>query len=331
MNSDQKQGAFVISLDLELYWGVRDKRTIEQYRENLDGVRNAVEQILALFTRYGIHATWATLGILYFDNKAALQKHLPGMLPDYDDESLSPYLYMEQAEDIDNHYHFAPDLIRMIQETEGQEIGTHSFSHYYCLENGQTAETFKADIQAAIETAIVRGIKTESLVFPRNQLNPEYLPILDELGIKSYRGCEKCWIHKAVSQQGESKLRRALRLIDAYINLSGYHTYSVRDCTTEKPFNIAASRFLRPYNKNLAFLDGLRLRRIKKAMTHAAKSGHIYHLWWHPHNFGVRTEDNIDLLDKILARFAALKEKHKFQALNMGEIGLSVRKGVGYP
>ena len=273
-----------------------------------------------MFTRYGIHATWATVGLIYFKNAAELKQHLPEIQPEYRNESLSPYKYLKQHENIDDHYHFAPDLIERIWNTPGQEIGTHSFSHYYCLEEGQTAESFKADMQAAIKTAADRGIKTESLVFPRNQWNPEYLPILDEMGIKCYRGCENSWLHKAVNQQGESKFRRALRLVDAYVNLTGHHTYPVEACVTDRPLNIPASRFLRPYSRKLAVLDGLRLRRIKKAMTHAAKTGQIFHLWWHPHNFGVRTQSNLGLLEEVIAHYAELKTQYAYQSASMGGI-----------
>lgn len=43
---------------------------------------------------------------------------------------------------------------------------------------------------------------------------------------------------------------------------------------------------LRPYSPRLSFLEGLRLRRIRHEMVHAAKKGELYHLWWHPYNFG---------------------------------------------
>jgi hypothetical protein len=32
-----KKGIFTISLDFELYWGMRDKTTIENYSNNLGG------------------------------------------------------------------------------------------------------------------------------------------------------------------------------------------------------------------------------------------------------------------------------------------------------
>ena len=34
-----KQGYFVISLDFELFWGVRDKRTIEAYGKSIRNVK----------------------------------------------------------------------------------------------------------------------------------------------------------------------------------------------------------------------------------------------------------------------------------------------------
>jgi hypothetical protein len=51
----------------------------------------------------------------------------------------------------------------------GQEIGTHTFSHYYCLEPGQQPEQFEDDLKAAIAVSKAKGIDTKSIVFPRNQ------------------------------------------------------------------------------------------------------------------------------------------------------------------
>jgi hypothetical protein len=42
-------GAFTISIDFELYWGVRDTRSLDAYREHLDGVRQAIPRMLGLF------------------------------------------------------------------------------------------------------------------------------------------------------------------------------------------------------------------------------------------------------------------------------------------
>ena len=52
-----KSGIFTVSLDFELYWGLRDQTTINEYEENLKGVKIAIERILELFYKYDIHAT----------------------------------------------------------------------------------------------------------------------------------------------------------------------------------------------------------------------------------------------------------------------------------
>src|SRR3954471_23360091 len=88
-------GSLVISLDFELHWGVRDHRSVADYRENLLGVRQAIPQMLELFRRYDVHATWATVGFLFFDNTKDLLAGLPERRPQYADPRLSPYAELE--------------------------------------------------------------------------------------------------------------------------------------------------------------------------------------------------------------------------------------------
>jgi len=67
-------------------------------------------------------------------------------------------------------------------------------------------------------------------------------------------------------------------------------------------------------------LESLKIRRIKKAMTYAAKNNLIYHLWWHPHNFGRNTEENLKNLKSILDHYKYLNDKYNFESLSMEEI-----------
>ena len=71
-----------------------------------------------------------------------------------------------------------------LRAVPNMEIGTHTFSHYYCLEDGQTNEQFKEDLIAAVSIAKSKNIATESIVFPRNQYSPEAIAICAEHGIK---------------------------------------------------------------------------------------------------------------------------------------------------
>jgi len=320
-------GIFTISMDLELYWGVRDSRSFAEYEANLCGERNAIRGILDLFDAHDIHATWATLGFLFFKDIAELRKHLPGVLPDYSRQQLSSYRYMdEHTWGDDDIYHFAPDTIELIRSFDGQEIGTHTFSHYYCLEEGQTIESFREDLQAAVEIANAQGIPTTSLVFPRNQGNPDYLPVLNELSIACYRGNESASFYKPRNKQEQGSLVRALRLLDAYINLSGYNTYSLEECARGRPFNVPASRFLRPYSRSLASLESLRLHRIKRAMRDAAANHRLFHLWWHPHNFGADVKHNLAFLQRILAYYDQLNQRYGMQSRNMGEVAVMLER-----
>lgn len=316
------QGSFVISLDFEIYWGVWDHVSIDAYKENLLGVRKAIPAMLSLFEKYDIHATFATVGFLFFNSKDELLNGLPEKKPNYTIANLSPYKgHLDEIGKDETHdpFHFAPSLIKQIQQ-HGQEIGCHTFSHYYCLEDGQTIDDFRDDIRAAKSIAEKYGITLKSLVFPRNQSNKEYLKMCKEEGITSYRGNENSWMYKFDKNEKETFLHRISRMIDTYINITGHNCYSKSYMKNSEPVNIPSSRFLRPYSQKISFLDNLRLKRITKSMTHAAKNNLCYHLWWHPHNFGINLQQNINFLEKILQHYDTLKSKYNFKSMSMAEI-----------
>ena len=58
------------------------------------------------------------------------------------------------------------ELIDLIKNTRGQEIATHTFSHYYCLEEGQDIQSFESDLKKALEIAKNNGCLIKSIVFP---------------------------------------------------------------------------------------------------------------------------------------------------------------------
>lgn len=323
-----KNGKFVISLDFELMWGVRDKKDKTNYGDNILGVHKVIPKLLETFRKHEIKATFSTVGLLFFETKQELLANIPKIKPLYDETNLSPYNGHFDILDNDfksDLYHFAPILIKEIQKYPEQEIGTHTFSHYYCLEQGQTIETFKEDIKSAISIAEKYNIDLTSLVFPRNQFNDDYLKICLELGIFCYRGNEQSWLYKAKNGAEESTLRRAIRLLDAYINISGHNCYSDHFLKSKMPIDIPSSRFLRPFSRKLKFLDGLRLRRIKSGMTYAAKNNLTYHLWWHPHNFGINQNENFAFLEKILQHYNELSQKFDFQSITMSNLAKNIK------
>jgi peptidoglycan/xylan/chitin deacetylase (PgdA/CDA1 family) len=316
-------GKFVISLDFEIMWGVHDVVTLDIYGEHLRGVHTAIPGMLSIFRKHHIKATFATVGLLFFKTKDELLAACPIQKPQYKNPKLSPYTTeMNKVGNSfqDDPYHFAPQLIAQIKEMPEQEIGTHTFCHYYCLEEGQTITDFAEDIKAAIAIAQKNGLTIKSIVFPRNQFNDDYLKLCASFGITSVRGNETSWLYEARTGANESVIRRALRLVDAYLNISGMHCYTDDYMARAKPYNIPSSRFLRQYKSALKFFEPLRLRRIKNAMTYAAKNNLTYHLWWHPHNFGINQEQNFAFLDKILAHYNTLQHKYNLTNYTMAEL-----------
>lgn len=319
---DFDKGKLVISLDFELMWGVRDKKTIESYGENILGVQKAIPAMLKCFNQHGIKATFSTVGFLFAKNRDILKAHQPAVLPAYTDGNLSPYPDFQSLgyDELDDPYHFGYSLLQQVMADTNHEVGTHTFCHYYCLEPGQTIEAFRHDLRAARKIGLENNVEVRSLVFPRNQFNEEYLVCCKENGIDSFRGNPVSWLYSGRNKNDESLIRRAFRFADTYINLTGYHCHTRAHVTSSVIANIAGSRFLRPWSRKLAFLDGFRLRRIKKAMLHAAKTKKLFHLWWHPHNFGANLEQNIAFLDKILSYYNQLHQRYDMESITMSAL-----------
>lgn len=303
-------GGLVISLDLELYWGLRDVISpSSRYWENLRGERSAIKAILEVFEEFEVAATWATVGFLFTDSELDARRHFPDVMPQYSDQSLVPYSEFESEKRPDDSFLFCPEIIDAIKKTPLQEIATHTFSHYYCCEPGQTREAFRSDIESAVKAAQESGVELRSIVFPRNQHNSEYDDILAENGIICYRGNQQSEMYKFGYRKSQSPIRRMSRLADTFVNLSGTNTYKWADVWTGNLANLPASAFLRPVSTGRGVAGHLQARRLIGALETAARQQEIFHLWWHPHNFGARISENIAFLRRLLEHFAKLRNE----------------------
>jgi hypothetical protein len=172
-----------------------------------------------------------------------------------------------------------------------------------------------------------KDIKIKSLVFPRNQYNEAYLKICADHGLIAYRGNQKSWIYKEKIDSNQSLIQRLARLTNNYFNLTGDQSSSLEKLLQNRIVNIPATRFLRPYSKTLSFLEKRRFGRIKKEMTIAAKKGNIYHLWWHPHNFGNMQKENFTFLESILEHYTSLQNNYNFKSKTMGQLAQEILDG----
>lgn len=366
VHSLSSDSTFVVSLDFELYWGMFDQIPLTPYYQDvlMRTREEVIPRLLELFDQYEIHTTWASVGLLFFEDRSSLAEGLPTLQTTYDDDSLSAYqhlLSVGENEEMDP-FHYAPSIVKQIQSYPHQEIGSHSFSHYYCMEEGQSPEMFEADIRAWINVANQYGIEAKSICFARNQYAAPYLAACNALKIDAYRGNENTWFYRPDSYKNEHVVRKIFRWLDTYFPITRHHctsmeqlgkqspyTYSEKlrsssskaEMTSTKssqagqnssggPYNIQSSRFLRAYSSKLSLFEPLKLRRILSGMTHASKENKIYHLWWHPQDFGENTEKNFEMLEQILAHYARLHHRSGMRSLNMAEIASLIRNGPNH-
>ncbi|MDB9961284.1 polysaccharide deacetylase family protein [Oceanihabitans sp.] len=313
-----KNGNLIISLDFELFWGVFDVRSLESYKQELEKVHAIVPRLIELSDKYDIKLTFATVGFLFAKNKSELIEFSPKLKPTYKNLNFSPYRLIDNIgiDESEDPYHYATSLINTIKQNNNHEIGSHTFCHYYSNELGQTKEQFEDDLLSTLKISKQSDISIKSFVFPRNQINDTYLSICSKHGITSFRGIEKHWMYNTKdTKQLENTKHRIYRLLDAYVNISGHNTHDLE--IRNGLVNIPSSRFLRPYDNRLNFLEQMKISRIKKGMTHAAKNNQVYHLWWHPHNFGKNTQQNFKALEDLFKHYQILNDTYNFKSETM--------------
>jgi hypothetical protein len=137
------------------------------------------------------------------------------------------------------------------------------------------------------------------------------------LGLRAFRGNERTWFHRARRDAEQNLFVRGARLCDSYVPLAGAHDHE--PIIVEGMVDIPASRFLRPVRKTAA-LERLRLWRITSAMETAARRRTLFHLWWHPHNFGVDLQQNLAFLRHVLDHFRVLQDRYGMRSMTMAAL-----------
>lgn len=337
--------SLIISLDFELHWGIHDHTILDaRAKRYFERTRELIPVLLERFEAHEVKATWATVGFLFAKDREQLSRFIPDCKPGYSDPAFNPYRMVQEGQgdlgtwgqgelgkagevqryigqsEADDPYHYGYSLIRRILETAGQELASHTFSHYYCLERGQNGAAFRADLAAA--QAIARenfGVTLRSMVFPYNQFTPDYLDILQEAGFATYRSNPRIWFWEGAAKSEEGVWKRGIRLLDHYLPFDRDTSYILNGVNTGL-VDLPASRFLFPYNRidSLGALP-LRIQRIKSEMTRAAQTGRHYHLWWHPHNLAAHPDKMMGAVEEVLGHYRGLRERYGMESRRMGD------------
>jgi len=314
--TSRKPGTMVVSLDLELAWGRFDLLPLVTLEHESRQERKHIPPLLALFDRYDIPATWAVVGHLMLERCVRNQQGVahPDLLPHayyswfpLDWYCLDPCTTVDSAP-----AWYAPDIVEWIRRTRVRhEIGSHSFGHIYYGDPECTPSVALADLNAALEIAARQGILLKSFVFPRNQVG--HLDILKRFGLRSYRGAEPPLIRTE-----NRVLQRAVHFLDQLLalrpravraeealpglwNLPGNHFFIARDGM--RRMIPMASRVLKG----------------KRGITHAVKTGGLYHLWFHPFNLNEDTEAMLSGLAEIFEYAYRMREQGLLEILTMDD------------
>ncbi|GAB3665033.1 polysaccharide deacetylase family protein [Echinicola sediminis] len=310
----------VVSLDFELLWGLFDKVRLENKGAYFSNTRKVIPQMLRAFEQYGVAVSWATVGMLLTESKEEWEYYKPQVLPSYQNPKNSPYHWVERHGYFPQ-FHSALPLVQHILQTPGQELASHTYSHYYTMEGGQDQEQFRKDLQMARK--IVKDkvdMNVQSLVFPRNQYNANYLKVCSEEGFSNVRTNPGDWFWK--NPQSAGFVQKAFRAADTLLPMGKSTSFTLDSIKLNDgfPIQIPASRFYRPHNGQYKSLDRVRMKRVIQEMTYAANNNLIYHLWWHPHNFGNHPEENMKDLLIVLQAFEKLRNEKGMQSVNMGQL-----------
>jgi alkyl hydroperoxide reductase subunit AhpC len=55
-------------------------------------------------------------------------------------------------------------------------------------------------------------------------------------------------------------------------------------------------------------------------MQHAAETGQIFHLWWHPEDFAPYCAQNLAMLRHVLELFSQYRSQYGMSSLSMNEV-----------
>jgi hypothetical protein len=313
------QPTVVISLDLELSWGLFDLSFDENLRNMARWTHDiGVPNLLTHLTRNRLAATWAIVG-------AMMRPSLPDVsgIPEikYRHFTKPWFSYVPREGDESAHPEwFGASLVEMIRDaTPKQEIGFHSFSHPP-FGSGMTRERAIAEFRCCAQAAKDLSFATTSFVFPRNLV--AYLPELRQAGFMCFRDVDKLALGAPHSKLG------SLYMICA--DFLGLTPQIVEPSLKEGLVSIPGSlliRYAAGWRKYIP--DASRLRRLRKGLQRVRQNGGVFHVWFHPENLYAEWPRLENVVASFLEELGELVRKGDLRCLTMAQLATEFRAKSG--
>jgi len=296
--NNKPKAKFVISIDTELAWGgIYDEKILNSKHEAFKNTRAAIDEILSLFEKYNISATWAVVGhlMLHSCSKENGIKHPEIVRPTYRWFKRDWFHYDPCERKEINSIWYGDDIIKKIMHCKvEQEIGSHSFSHIRFGDSGCSKASAESDIRKWKEVTASYDIKPTSFVFPFN--SEGHHDLIKQYGFGIYRSKNKSrysYIHNQF-------IYRIIQIFDRLI----------ARCPTTSNVKRGKSNLLTIQGdfcyfryqgwKNLLMWKSA-VRKSKKGIDKAIKKGEVFHFWMHPFEVATNLEESIQDLDEIFS------------------------------
>lgn len=283
-----QRGAFCISIDLELAWGVWDKPDPDTLRLVRSKERDIVQRLLEAFDRYQVPATWAVVSQL--------------LEPDRD---------RTIARGDDTQW-YAPEVIEAIRAArQGHEIGSHSFRHpdFSALD----PEAARRELSEARRVHDAHGLEFRSFVYPRNVV--AHSDALREQGIGVFRSVDAGVLEMA--GRVHPAARKVLNLGTKLLPLTPPVVWPRRH--QSGLVELQSSLLLMARNGPRKLIRPALLRSsARRALESAQAQKGLFHLWFHPSNFYYDTDTQFEIFESILAFAARLRDTGALDLRTMG-------------
>lgn len=285
------RGTLIISIDLELAWGVWDNVTSEELQMVNNGERPICAALIDLFDRYQVPATWAIVAAL-LDERSSFSR--PGHQSCW----------------------YAPDIIEwLIRAKAAHEIGSHGGRHVYFAGIG-TSEA-QHDLGFARDVHRAHDLPFDSFVFPRNAVG--HLDTLASVGLRTFRGPDVGW--PSVGRRLGAAAGRTANLTDKMLPLPPRPVFAKK---SDGLVDIPGSMLLLGRNGIRRFvLPRVTRAKLAAGLSGARHTGGIFHLWFHPSNFYYRREEQLATLAWFLDRATDEASRGRLHIRTMGSYAIS--------
>jgi len=303
MTHKLEKGIINISLDVEGAWGWLPYENRHDYLEMCKKSQIVIPRLLKLFDKYNIKVNLAICGAYSLANKNDVKTYLAN---DQSRSTNDDFLLKDQEDAF-----FYPKIFEIINKSYVKhDISSHTFSHIYhsSIKDSKKSRLLFSDDLKKNNVLLKEKANNiiNSLVFPKNEIG--HLDVIKDLGLNVFRG--------NIFDTSNSFMDKVSRLSCIYNEHMGYKIYP------NNTLGIQSSQYFCLPKSNLKsfFLKKTLVSRTINGIDKAITNKNVFSIWFHPYDFGHKTDSNFDLLEELLKKIVIYRNNNKIDILTLNEI-----------